>query len=87
MAFLYMILDKEMHERLDKIDKRLESLGELSAGQCSYEMTGTFLNPAYNCSHIANDHPNATSGIVIKLHFICIKMAILVCPVAALHSR
>ena len=56
-----------INERLEAVDKRLESLGELSAGQCSYEMTGTFLNPARNCSHIVHEHPNATSGIVIKL--------------------
>ena len=52
---------------LEVIAEGQESMNEQmeSLGQCSQEMTGTFHNPAHNCSHIKQEYPNATSGMYV----------------------
>ena len=79
------MMNDQMAERLEVIDDRLETLGDIVeqqqiAGQCSNAMTGSFHNPAHNCSHIALLHPNATSGR--GNHCQCFNL----CPIAILFS-
>ena len=52
----------------EKIGKRLDSLEDTinRTGECPMETTGSFLNPADNCSHILHHHLQATSGITIS---------------------
>ena len=66
--------DQEIQQTLEtmneKIGKRLDSLEDTMAqqnttGECPMETTGSFLNPADNCSHILHHHPHATSGITV----------------------
>ena len=57
-----------MNGRLDVVNERLEHLENCveeiksTAGQCCNDSTGSFLNPAHNCSHILHDHPGSHSG-------------------------
>ena len=66
--------DQEMKQILEtmnkEIGKRLDSLEDTmtqqnTTGECPMETTGSFLNPADNCSHILHHHPQATSGITL----------------------
>ena len=89
---VYTYVDKDIKEcmetlaqQLEVIDDRLETLGDIVeqqqiAGQCSNAMTGSFHNPAHNCSHIALLNPNATSGR--GYHCQCFNL----CPIAILFS-
>ena len=48
-------IDNRLGTMEDRIDDRLETLGDIVeqqqiAGQCSNDMTGSFHNPAHNCS-------------------------------------
>ena len=43
---------------MDQLQGAVEQLQE---DGCN-DMTGSFHNPAHNCSHIAQNNPNATSG-------------------------
>ena len=68
----YYILssDQEIKDCLEAIGKRLDSLEDIMAqqnttGECPMETTGSFLNPADNCSHILHHNPQATSGIIV----------------------
>ena len=58
-------LDKEIKELLDMtwetMNERLEELVQSNVNCCN-ATTGSFHNPAHNCSHIAHEHPDATSG-------------------------
>ena len=79
------VMNDQMAVRLEVIDDRLETLGDIVeqqqiAGQCSNAMTGSFHNPAHNCSHIALLNPNATSGR--GYHCQCFNL----CPIAILFS-
>ena len=61
-------MNKNINEMNSTINRRLDSLGDSveqiksTAGQCSNDSTGSFLDPAYNCSHILHDHPGSPSG-------------------------
>lgn len=73
--FLY--LDNKINEQLEKLDtidekledinKQLESLNEHD-GQCCNMRIGSFHNPAHNCSHIAHEHTNISSGTTVLLY-------------------
>ena len=53
-----------IEEKLEAINTRLESMNEHSGESCT-ATTGSFNNPAQNCSHVAQEHPNATSGMLL----------------------
>ena len=56
---------KEANERLDRLQDSVEWLKEElqeEDRQCYGTTTGSFHNPAHNCSHIAYNNLNATSG-------------------------
>ena len=67
----------------EEIGKRLNSLEDAMIQQntteeCPMETTGSFFNPADNCSHILHHHPQATSGKTVfiahqnvSLKFLC----------------
>ena len=57
---------QETNERLERLQTAVDQLQR--AGHTCYTMTGSFHSPAHNCSHIAQEHPNATSGK--NVHFI-----------------
>ena len=66
--------DKEIQQTLEAMNeemvKRLDSLEDTMAqqnttGECPMETTGSFLNPADNCSHILHNHPQSTSGMTV----------------------
>ena len=50
-----------MNGRLDSLEDSVEQI-KSTAGQCSNDSTGSFLDPAHNCNHILHDHPGAPSG-------------------------
>jgi hypothetical protein len=59
--------DEEIKEELQEIRDILDLLGDSilqyqTNGQCCNDTTGSFLNPAHNCSHISKNHLSATSG-------------------------
>ena len=65
----FLSLDKEIQKQLEVLqattNERLEELAdtvEQSNEKCCNATTGSFHNPAHNCSHIAHEHPDATSG-------------------------
>ena len=68
-AQFFLLLDKEIQKYLEVLqvttNERLEELAntvEQSSDKCCNATTGSFHNPAHNCSHIVDIHPNATSG-------------------------
>ena len=50
-----------MNGRLDSLENSVEEIKSTS-GQCRNDSTGSFLDPAHNCSHIHHDHPGSPSG-------------------------
>ena len=40
-----------------------------TTGECPMETTGSFLNPADNCSHILHHNPQSTSGITVFIAY------------------
>ena len=61
-------MNKNLNEMNSTINGRLYSLEDCveqiksTSGQCSNDSTGSFLDPAHNCSHILHDHPGSPSG-------------------------
>ena len=53
------------NERLERLQSSVDHLQgaveQLQEDGCN-DMTGSFHNPAHNCSHIVYNNPNATSG-------------------------
>ena len=60
---------QETNERLERLQTAVDQLQR--AGHTCYTMTGSFHSPAHNCSHIAQEHPNATSGICAFVNTEC----------------
>ena len=52
-----------INRRFDSLENSIQTTGE-----CSNDSTGTFLDPAHNCSHILLDHPGSPSGSDIHTH-------------------
>ena len=55
------VLNNTMNGRLDSLENSVEEI-KSTAGQCCNDSTGSFLDPAHNCSHIHHDHPGSPSG-------------------------
>ena len=49
-----------INRRFDSLENSIEQIQ--TTGECSNDSTGTFLDPAHNCSHILLDHPGSPSG-------------------------
>ena len=54
-------INNTMNGRLDSLEDSVEQI-KSTAGQCCIDPTGSFLDPAHNCSHILHDHPGSPSG-------------------------
>ena len=54
-------MNSNINGRLDSLEDSVEQI-KSTAGQCSNDSTGSFLDPAHNCSHILHDHPGSPSG-------------------------
>ena len=56
----------ETNEQLESLKSSVDQLQgaveQLQEDGCNV-MTGSFHNPAHNCSHIVYNNPNATSGM------------------------
>ena len=50
-------MDERINQRLDTVEGSIEQIQTTGDDQ-----TGTFLDPAHNCSHILLDHPGSPSG-------------------------
>ena len=50
-------MDERLNQRLDSVETSIEQIQ--TTGD---DPTGTFLDPAHNCSHILLDHPGSSSG-------------------------
>ena len=56
---------------MDQLQGAVEQLQEDGCNA----MTGSFHNPAHNCSHIVYNNPNATSGMYMYMYVcICVRM-------------
>ena len=55
------VLNNTMNGRLDSLEDSVKQI-KSTAGQCCNDSTGSFLDPAHNCSHILHDHPGSPSG-------------------------
>ena len=55
------VLNSTMNGRLDSLENSVEEI-KSTAGQCCNDSTGSFLDPAHNCSHILHDHSGSHSG-------------------------
>ena len=54
-------MNNNLNGRLDSLEDSVEQI-KCTAGKCSNDSTGSFLDPAHNCSHILHDHPGSPSG-------------------------
>ena len=54
-------IQRKTFERLDTLETSIEQI-QRNSEECSNDPTGTFLDPAHNCSHILLDHPGSPSG-------------------------
>ena len=63
--------DKETNQRLERLQSSVDQLQgaveQLQEDGCN-AMTGSFHNPAHNCSHIVYNNPNATSGMYVCMY-------------------
>ena len=67
-----------MNGRLDSLEDSVEQI-KSTAGQCSNDLTGSFLDPAHNCSHILHDHPGSPSGNDIHTSILALILVSTVC--------
>ena len=57
----------QLHGSVEGLEGAVEELqGDIHL--CCNETTGSFHNPAYNCSHIVYSDPNATSGTCVYIY-------------------
>ena len=56
-------MGERINQRLDSVETSIEQIQTTGDDQ-----TGTFLDPAHNCSHILLDHPGSPSGSDIHIH-------------------
>ena len=54
-------MNNNMNERLDSLEDSVEEI-KSTVEQCCNDSTGSFLDPAHNCSHILQSDPTARSG-------------------------
>ena len=57
-----------------------------TASQVCHVMTGSFHNPAHSCSHIVQEHPNATSGMAHYKYNICLMLVTYTCHCIKSHA-
>ena len=66
-------MKNNINERLDSLEDSVEEI-KSTVEQCCNDSTGSFLDPAHNCSHILQSNPTARSGntLLYLRHYQCI---------------
>ena len=58
-------MNETINKRLDSLEYTIAQVNSAGQASCAADSSGSFLNPAHNCSHILHQHPLATSGKAI----------------------